>query len=284
MLYFFSLFPLASRALLFDPLRLLKVLPWSRCECLLLGIKGSTLEPLYSRREASMWLDKLNSELIKAEALQSLCTLHVSVDLVKAIGHVVTPGAYSKQHDYFWKLEDFLIKNFVQVQTSDVGLCSKSVFWMDAIYPSAGLYCSRSYIFLFRSGYSHDIDLSFTGVFNRQIPTVTKAHICLVLRLPQIYIACWDILKKLGNWCKVAHLTTNSAPSCELQQGLTWGVARSIWAWIDWAYWFYSSGHVYVKVNGGLCLGLTHIERTALLRISLSTTTRLGLEGLLSTR
>ena len=48
-----------------------------------------------------MWLDKLNSELIKAEALQSLCTLHVSVDLVKAIGHVVTPGAYSKQHDYF---------------------------------------------------------------------------------------------------------------------------------------------------------------------------------------
>jgi len=54
-----------------------------------------------------MWLNELNSELIKAEALQSLCTLHVSVDLVKAICHVVTPGAYSKHMVIFENLRAF---------------------------------------------------------------------------------------------------------------------------------------------------------------------------------
>lgn len=54
----------------------------------------TALETLDARSEASLRLDKVDAELIQTKALQSLCALHVSLNLSESIRHIVAarPG------------------------------------------------------------------------------------------------------------------------------------------------------------------------------------------------
>ena len=55
----------------------------------------TTLEPLDLRGEACMWLNELNAKLIKTEALQGLCLLHVPAYFVEPIRNAVSSGTWS---------------------------------------------------------------------------------------------------------------------------------------------------------------------------------------------
>ena len=58
------------------------------------GVQLAALEPLHLRGKARAWLRIQNTQLLQAEPLKSLHTLRISLDLVKAISHVVTPGPW----------------------------------------------------------------------------------------------------------------------------------------------------------------------------------------------
>ena len=58
------------------------------------GVQLAALEPLDLRGKARPWLRIQNTQLLEAKALQSRSTLRVSLDLVKAIRHVVTTGPW----------------------------------------------------------------------------------------------------------------------------------------------------------------------------------------------
>ena len=73
---------------------LLEVLAWAWRVSLWTKIVAN--EALDPGCEASVRLHKLYSKLVQAETLQRFRTLLVSLDLVKAIGHIVTPGACPK--------------------------------------------------------------------------------------------------------------------------------------------------------------------------------------------
>ena len=84
-----TLVPPSIRLALLDPLGLFEVLARPRY-IFLLPTQLATLEALHLRSETSVWLDKLDAKLVQTELLQCLCTLLVSVDLVKSIRDVVT--------------------------------------------------------------------------------------------------------------------------------------------------------------------------------------------------
>ena len=54
----------------------------------------AALEPLDLRCKARPWLRIQDTQLLEAKSLQSRSTLRVSLYLVKAIRHVVTPGPW----------------------------------------------------------------------------------------------------------------------------------------------------------------------------------------------
>ena len=83
--------PLIVVLLLLEPFGLLIVLAWARS--FVLGSKFATMEAFDPWCKACMRLHKLDAELIQTEALQGLSTLHVSLNLVKSIGNIVTSRA-----------------------------------------------------------------------------------------------------------------------------------------------------------------------------------------------
>ena len=58
------------------------------------GFQLAALEPLDLRCKARPWLRIQNTQLLEAKALQSRSTLRISLDLVKAIRHIVAPGSW----------------------------------------------------------------------------------------------------------------------------------------------------------------------------------------------
>ena len=87
-----TLVPPSIRLSLPDPVRLFKVLTRS-WNIFLLSAELATLETLHLGGKTSVRLDELDAKLVQTELLQCLCTLLVSVNLVKSVRHVVTSRA-----------------------------------------------------------------------------------------------------------------------------------------------------------------------------------------------